>query len=119
MFFLLIFTVTFGAGAYVCSNNMFYMGAFWLFIASEVCVFGTLFVLIMSHEAEYPTDSLSDLFEIPFIGCFILLGSSVTATMFHHCCGLKGSRVWLCSTVVLGLAFVFLQMFEFSDSYNC
>lgn len=64
---------------------------------------------------EETTESISDVLELPLLGSFLLLGSSITATTYHHCRGLEFRWVFLVVTVVLGLSFIRLQIFEFYD----
>lgn len=59
--------------------------------------------------------SLSDNMELPLLGCFLLLTSSLTATIYHHCFGLSYSSPFLVIRAFLGVCFVFLQLWEFFD----
>lgn len=59
---------------------------FWLFIVSEVIIFGTLIFCCLYYDMGY-CENLSSALELPFLGCFVLLGSSVTVTGFHHVLG--------------------------------
>lgn len=58
---------------------------------------------------------LSDSLELPFLGCFLLLTSSLTATIYHHCYGLPHSYYFLGISAVLGFCFVCVQLWEFFD----
>lgn len=60
--------------------------------------------------------SLSHYLELPFLGCFLLIGSSITVTAYHHSMGLKEGYIHLLFTLILGGSFVFLQLFEL---YEC
>nr|AVN67101.1 cytochrome c oxidase subunit 3 [Dipylidium caninum]UKT60694.1 cytochrome c oxidase subunit 3 [Dipylidium caninum] len=91
-----------------------YESAFWLFILSEVIIFGTLFVSCLYFD-RWSYVNLSSALEIPFLGCFLLLGSSVTITAFHHLLGWYWSWVLLLFTVILGLCFVLLQVYEMNE----
>lgn len=55
--------------------------------------------------------------ELPFLGCFLLLGSSMTATAYHHRFGSVEGLPLLGLTIFLGFCFVLLQMFEFYDCF--
>nr|YP_009681601.1 cytochrome c oxidase subunit III [Tracheophilus cymbius]QDP13008.1 cytochrome c oxidase subunit 3 [Tracheophilus cymbius] len=91
-----------------------FASGFWMFILSEVMAFGTLFFMCLCSE-EGDVSSLSDFFELPFLGCFILIGSSITASAYHHYLGSWQSRVFLLLTIFLGCCFILLQVFEFYD----
>lgn len=90
-----------------------YEVAFWLFIFREIMVFGSLLFCCLYYDVP-SSISLSDPLEIPFMGCFLLLGSSITVTGFHHLLGWKYSWVLLLFTVILGFGFVGLQLYEVS-----
>lgn len=91
-----------------------YAMAFWLFIVTEVAVFGSLLTTVLWND-EGGEGSLSDRLELPFLGCFLLLTSSLTATVYHHSFGLPQSRFFLGMSIVLGFCFVMLQIWEFFD----
>ena len=86
-----------------------YLVAFWLFILSEVMVFGSLFAVCIWVEDE-ETVSISDYLELPLLGSFLLLGSSLTVTTYHHFVGLKVASVFLAITIFLGICFVLMQV---------
>nr|YP_010461147.1 cytochrome c oxidase subunit III [Carassotrema koreanum]UUF91996.1 cytochrome c oxidase subunit III [Carassotrema koreanum] len=88
---------------------------FWLFILSEVIIFATLFVIVC-WTTDLQIAPISEGLELPLLGSCILLGSSVTATAYHHSRGLQGSSLYVWLTVVLGLSFVLLQL---SELYDC
>ena len=93
-----------------------YESAFWLFILSEIIIFGTLITCCLYFDAcNYV--KLSNCLEIPFLGCFLLLGSSVTITRFHHLLMWKNSWMLLLFTILLGLMFVLLQILELNEIY--
>nr|UDU84941.1 cytochrome c oxidase subunit 3 [Orientocreadium sp. HS] len=98
----------------VFSAESHYVGAFGLFIMSEVLIFVTLFVVTMWHE-DSEIESVSDWFELPFLGCFLLIGSSISATAYHHAGGLNNSVWLLVVTLILGSGFLLLQLWEFYD----
>lgn len=91
-----------------------YEFGFWLFIFREVAVFGTLLFCCLYFDLEYYTN-LSSSLELPFLGCFILLGSSVTVTGFHHLLGWNYSWLFLMLTIVLGFMFIMLQISEMEE----
>nr|AYV63033.1 cytochrome c oxidase subunit III [Haplorchis taichui] len=91
-----------------------YAMAFWLFIVSEVAIFGSLLLTVLWND-DGGEGALSDSLELPFLGCFLLLTSSLTATVYHHCFGLPYSWVFLLISIFLGFGFVCLQLWEFFD----
>nr|UFQ89283.1 cytochrome c oxidase subunit III [Echeneibothrium multiloculatum] len=95
-------------------NNFYYVSAFWLFILSEVMAFGSLLFCCFYFDTCY-FSGLSGPLEIPLLGCFLLLGSSITVTAFHHLLDWEWSWVLLVLTIVLGIFFVFLQLVEMSE----
>nr|BBB87221.1 cytochrome c oxidase subunit 3 [Moniezia expansa] len=91
-----------------------YEAGFWLFIVSEIMVFGSLlFNCLFFDSCHYV--NLSSSLELPFLGCFILLGSSITITGFHHLLGWKWNWALLVLTIVLGFSFVLLQLMEMDE----
>lgn len=62
-----------------------------------------------------PILPISDYGELPLLGSFLLIGSRITVTCYHHCIGTSYKRINLLLTLVLGLLFVVLQLFEFYD----
>ncbi|KAA3669747.1 COX3 (mitochondrion) [Paragonimus westermani] len=99
----------------VMSYKSHYEFGFWLFIVSEIAIFVTLFVMCL-WSMDGATEPISSVMELPLLGSFLLIGSSVTATTYHHCRGLEFSWVFLLVTILLGLSFVVLQILEF---YEC
>ncbi|MCO7125502.1 cytochrome aa3 quinol oxidase subunit III [Sporolactobacillus shoreicorticis] len=92
---------------------------FWIFLAAELVLFGTLFgtyLVLQSHTAGGPT--AKDLFEIgPVMAeTIILLMSSFTCGLStielrrHNKKGLIG---WMSVTILLGLVFIGLEANEF------
>lgn len=79
-----------------------------------MAVFGSLFAALMWRE-DGMEGPLSDSLELPFLGCFLLLTSSLTATIYHHCYGLPYSYYFLGISAVLGFCFVCVQLWEFFD----
>ncbi|QJC52000.1 cytochrome o ubiquinol oxidase subunit III [Paenibacillus albicereus] len=92
---------------------------FWLFLVSDILLFGTLFavyVVLVGHTNGGPTGK--ELFEIPLFvtSTFILLTSSFTsgiAVLQMQANKLKGTIFWLVMTLLLGAAFLFLEIEEF------
>lgn len=97
-------------------THLHYESAFWLFILREVMAFGSLLTCCFYFDS-CSFVSLSSPLEIPFIGCFILLGRSVTVTGFHHLLSWDFSWILLLLTILLGVSFVFLQLFEMKEIF--
>lgn len=95
-------------------ETLHYESAFWLFVFREVMIFGRFLTCCLFFDS-WSYERLSRSLEIPFVGCFVLLGSSVTVTAFHHLLGWKYCDFFLFLTVVLGLSFVVLQISEMED----
>lgn len=96
--------------------NFHYESAFWLFIIREVMAFGRLLTCCFWFDTS-SFINLSSPLEIPFLGCFLLLGSSITVTAFHHLLGYESAWILLLLTIVLGFGFVILQMFEMKEIF--
>nr|UFQ88311.1 cytochrome c oxidase subunit III [Spongiobothrium variabile] len=96
------------------NTNSHYVSAFWLFILSEIMAFGSI-LLCCFYFDTVSFVSLSSPLEIPFLGCFVLLGSSVTVTGFHHLMSWDLSWILLLLTIFLGVSFVCLQMIEMNE----
>nr|WSP01988.1 cytochrome c oxidase subunit 3 [Wallinia sp. URM-2015] len=112
---LLIFSIYFLIKE-VYKTPLHYMWGFWLFILSEVAMFFSLFLTCLWFK-EWGSACISDSMELPFLGCFFLLGSSLTATAYHHKFGSSLALPLLGFTMFLGSCFVLLQMFEFYDCF--
>ncbi|HWV22823.1 MAG TPA: cytochrome c oxidase subunit 3 [Thermomicrobiales bacterium] len=104
----------------------------WLFLASDCMFFGALIATFMiyrgktealAHEGVGKGPFPSDLIDIPFtsVSAFILLMSSLTMVLALAALqknDIRGSRIWLASTAILGTAFLGGQFFEFSDFHH-
>ncbi|MBU5673501.1 cytochrome (ubi)quinol oxidase subunit III [Paenibacillus brevis] len=94
---------------------------FWLFLGGEAVLFGTLFATFLTlrdQVADGP--SAAELFSLPITAAatFILLVSSLTsvfAIQAMHRGNRKSLATWLGVTVVLGLAFLLLEIYEFYE----
>lgn len=92
---------------------------FWLFLGGETVLFGTLFgayFTLRNQTLNGPTPQ--ELFELPLIALatLILLTSSlfsVFAVQAMHRNDLGKTRMWLGLTVLLGLSFLALEIYEF------
>nr|YP_006460022.1 cytochrome c oxidase subunit III [Tetrancistrum nebulosi]ADN44058.1 cytochrome c oxidase subunit III [Tetrancistrum nebulosi] len=94
--------------------KLHFVDSFWLFILSEVMAFGSLLTSCLWFQ-EGKMINLSEYDEIPLLGCFLLIGSSITVTAYHHVLHLAKGTYHLVGTIILGIGFVMLQMVEFSE----
>lgn len=95
---------------------------FWLLLAAETVTFASLFATYLALKDKGPSGmefTASDLFELPlvFAMTMILLTSSLTSVyaMYHmknH--NFKAMQAWLGITVLLGLVFLGLEIYEFN-----
>nr|YP_009572225.1 cytochrome c oxidase subunit III [Gyrodactylus gurleyi]AMZ79738.1 cytochrome c oxidase subunit III [Gyrodactylus gurleyi] len=94
-------------------QNSHYLNGFFLFIMSEVLIFASLFVTCLWFR-DINDINISEYNELPLLGSFLLLGSSVTATCYHLQMNL--SNIQLLLTIFLGICFIILQGFEYDES---
>ncbi|MFX3636091.1 MAG: cytochrome (ubi)quinol oxidase subunit III [Candidatus Pristimantibacillus sp.] len=92
---------------------------FWLFLGAETVLFGTLFsaFLALRHQV-LDGPPAHELFQLPLVAAAtgILLTSSLTsvfATQALHAGKVKALINWLIVTVILGLGFLGLEIYEF------
>lgn len=98
-----------------------YLG-FWLFLGGETVLFASLFATYLALKDKVPDDNMAlakDLFELPltFIATMLLLTSSLTSVyaMYHmKNRDFKKMQSWLLVTVLLGAAFLALEVYEFN-----
>lgn len=94
---------------------------FWFFLGGEMVLFGSLFATYLTLRNGVPDGpTASELFSLPMIAVatLILLTSSLTsvlATVAIHRKDLKGVLRWMGVTVLLGLAFLGLEIYEFYE----
>ncbi len=94
---------------------------FWLFLGGEAVLFGTLFATFLTLRNQIADGpSANELFSLPItaLATFILLVSSLTsvfAIQAMHRGNKKTLQQWLAVTVVLGLAFLVLEIYEFYE----
>ncbi len=101
--------------------------AMWLFLASDTMFFGAFIAVYMIYRGRAESVGNgpfpSELIDIPFtsVSAFILLMSSMTMVLSlgalqHN--DIRGSRIWLAATAILGMAFLGGQYFEFTEFYH-
>lgn len=94
---------------------------FWLFLGGECVLFGCLFASFIALRNQVPEGpTAQELFNIATVAwsTFILLTSSLTSvfgTMALHRGNLKMLNVWMGITVLLGLSFLGLEIYEFVE----
>jgi heme/copper-type cytochrome/quinol oxidase subunit 3 len=92
---------------------------FWLFLGGETVLFGTLFAAFIAlRDQVLDGPSAAELFELPLVAVstLILLTSSLTsvfAVQAMHRHELGKISLWLFITVLLGLGFLILEIYEF------
>ncbi|UII57276.1 cytochrome (ubi)quinol oxidase subunit III [Cytobacillus spongiae] len=95
---------------------------FWLFLGGETVLFATLFATYLALKDKVPNTEhalAKDLFELPlvFVATMLLLTSSLTSVyaMYHmKNYDFKKMQLWLGLTVLLGFAFLLLEIYEFN-----
>ncbi|WP_246940323.1 cytochrome (ubi)quinol oxidase subunit III [Bacillus pinisoli] len=94
--------------------------AFWFFLGGETVLFGSLFATYLAlKDSTAGGPTTQDLFEMPivFLATMLLLTSSLTSVyaMYHmKNFDFKKMQLWLFVTVLLGLAFLVLEIYEFN-----
>lgn len=94
---------------------------FWFFLGGEMVLFGSLFATYLTLRNEVPDGpTASEIFSLPMIAIatLILLTSSLTsvlATIALHRQQLSGVLRWMGVTVLLGLGFLGLEIYEFYE----
>lgn len=96
---------------------------FWLLLGGETVLFASLFATYIALKNKVPDPSMpktTELFEMPlaFIATMLLLTSSITSVyaMYHmKNYSFKKMQAWLLITVLLGAAFLGLEIYEFSN----
>lgn len=94
---------------------------FWLFLGAETVLFGCLFATFIglrNQVMDGPT--AAELFKLPMVAAatFILLTSSLTSVLAiqaMHRKAVGGMQLWFGVTVLLGLAFLGLEIYEFFE----
>ena len=96
----------------------------WLFLASEVMLFGALFssyVLLRLMAPEWPFGV--DVLNVPLgtVNTAVLIGSSVTMVMAYASLKMDEFgrfRKWMAATIVLSLAFMVIKGFEYNHEFD-
>ncbi|MBP1932634.1 cytochrome (ubi)quinol oxidase subunit III [Ammoniphilus resinae] len=94
---------------------------FWLFLGGEVILFGSLFATFIALRTAFGSGPASqELFSLPLtaVATFILLTSSLFSVLgiqAMHRNDLSGVLKWFGITVLFGLAFLGLEIYEFFE----
>ncbi|MDF2959019.1 MAG: ctaE [Paenibacillus sp.] len=92
---------------------------FWLFLGGECVLFGMLFASFIALRNQVPDGPTGqEIFQLGIVALstFILLTSSLTSvfgTMALHRGDLKKLNFWMIITVLLGVGFLGLEIYEF------
>src|SRR5207245_10712365 len=100
----------------------------WLFLASEVMLFGALFssyVLIRTGAPQWPPEGglSSEILNVP-LGTFntaVLITSSITMVLAWASCkmgSLSRFKLWMAATVGRALVFLVVHYFQHSDQFH-
>lgn len=93
----------------------------WAFLGSDCMFFGSLIATYLVYQGKSITGPLpSDVFSIPVtsVSTFVLLMSSMSMVLAYASLtrgNLKGFRIWMASTAIMGATFLAFQVFEFWD----
>ncbi len=96
----------------------------WLFLASEVMLFGGLFsayVLLRVASTDWPDQSSVLNVKLAFLNTLVLIGSSLTMVMSHASLERKNFaafRKWMIITILCGLAFCVIKSFEYGAKFE-
>ena len=93
----------------------------WIFLASDTVLFASVFATYIALKDSGPAGmefSAKELYELPlaFVMTMLLLTSSLTSVyaMYHmRNFNYSGVRTWMGITVLLGLGFLALEIYEF------
>ena len=96
----------------------------WFFLASDCLFFGSFIAAyLLYRDRNVVGPYQKDLYDIPFtsISSFVLLMSSLTMVLALAAIqrgDLRGMRIWLIATALLGISFISGQAFEFTEFWN-
>lgn len=98
--------------------------ALWLFLASEVMLFGTFFttyIVLRTAAASWPVGW--EVLNVPLatLNTFILIASSVTIVMAHAKAAAKdkaGFMKFMAATVLLSFGFLIVKGFEYGAKFS-
>src|SRR5438309_1763986 len=102
--------------------------AIWLFLASEVLLFGALFssyVLIRTQAPHWPPEGglSSEILNVPLatLNTAVLITSSITMVLAWASCKMgriDRFRLWMGGTVALAFVFLVIKYFEYTHKFH-
>jgi cytochrome c oxidase subunit 3 len=97
----------------------------WLFLFTELILFGGLFILYMAYRLEYFTMFQLSAKELRIVlggtNTLVLLTSSLTMVLSIVALqrrNVKGSIIWLVSTIGFAFIFLVIKFFEWSEKFH-
>ena len=96
----------------------------WAFLGSDCMFFGSLIgTYLVSKGRSLVGPYAVDVFDIPVtsVSTFVLLMSSMSMVLAYAALtrgSLKGFRIWIASTAIMGMTFLSFQVFEFYEFAN-
>jgi len=93
----------------------------WAFLGSDCMFFGTLIATYLIYKDKSLVGPFpEDVFSIPVtsVSTFVLLMSSMSMVLAYSSLtrgNIKGFRIWIASTALMGMTFLAFQTFEFRD----
>ena len=96
----------------------------WAFLGSDCMFFGSLIATYLVYQGKSNSGPFpEDVFSIPTtsVSTFVLLMSSMSMVLAYSALtrgSIKGFRIWILSTAILGMTFLAFQVFEFHDFAN-
>lgn len=94
---------------------------FWIFLSGETIMFATFFGAFLGlREGTAGGPTAEELFQLPlvFLMTMLLLTSSLTSVLAMYAMkrnNFKSMMIWMTTTVVLGMAFLGLEIYEFVE----
>jgi len=91
----------------------------WAFLGSDCLFFGSLIATYMIYRGRSTAGPGTEIFDIPYtsVSAFVLLMSSLTMVLALAAIqrgNIRGMRVWLVATALLGTVFLGGQFYEFT-----
>jgi len=96
----------------------------WAFLGSDCMFFGSLIGTYLVYQGKSKVGPFpEDVFSIPITSTstFVLLISSMSMVLAYSALrrgSIKGFRIWILSTAIMGMTFVGFQVFEFTEFAN-
>jgi cytochrome c oxidase subunit 3/cytochrome o ubiquinol oxidase subunit 3 len=97
--------------------------AMWVFLGSEAIFFGSMIATFLLYRNTTDGGPGTEIFDIPFTSAssFVLLMSSLTMVLglnAYERKDMRGTRIWLVATALLGATFLAGQIYEFTEFYH-